>query len=104
MPANINYFRISEPRIGNLDAGVSILGLGWSNVYRAVNYDDIIAHMPFQWLVRRHHRREGWILADGTSVVTCGDGNSTDNENKNCLTSVGGTSISSHGVNFRSNC
>ncbi|KAI8803341.1 Alpha/Beta hydrolase protein, partial [Cladochytrium replicatum] len=72
-PANINVFTIGEPRIGNNDAGVWITGLGWSSVYRAVNYDDIVPHLPYQWLGFRHHRREWWILADGTSVVTCDD-------------------------------
>ncbi|KAI8806179.1 Alpha/Beta hydrolase protein [Cladochytrium replicatum] len=98
--SNIRVFTYGEPRIGNNAAGVWITGRGWAGVYRGVNYDDIVPHLPYQWMGFRHHRREWWILSGGTNVVTCNDVNASDNEDSDCLNSIVFASTSAHGLYF----
>ncbi|KAI8320372.1 alpha/beta-hydrolase [Martensiomyces pterosporus] len=83
----IHIYTYGMPRIGN-DAwadGVDSLGL---SIYRIVYENDIVPHIPFQWLGYKHFAQEVWVHDNRT--IFCG----RDGESPSCSSQVPLTSYS----------
>ncbi|KAJ1733632.1 hypothetical protein LPJ61_001466 [Coemansia biformis] len=64
-----HIYTYGMPRIGNSDWADSVEGLGIP-VYRVVYENDMVVHIPFQWLGYTHFAQEVWIHRNRT--VFCG--------------------------------
>ncbi|KAI8805412.1 Alpha/Beta hydrolase protein [Cladochytrium replicatum] len=106
--SKIRLFSQGEPRMANPAGSAWISKQGWAGSYRLVNYDDIVPHLPPSWFNFRHHTREYWVLKDGSTVATCDDVTTSDNEDTNCLNTIAFTSSTAHnlylGVPMGSGC
>ncbi|KAI9357062.1 Alpha/Beta hydrolase protein [Zopfochytrium polystomum] len=98
IPASkITITTVGEPRIGNDKFNNYFTGLGFAAYRRAVNYNDIVPHLPPLLLGFNHHVTEAWIDSAGDSVYC--DDPSNNGEDTNCANTIPPwVSTSAHGV------
>ncbi|KAI9357061.1 Alpha/Beta hydrolase protein [Zopfochytrium polystomum] len=80
--SNIVLSTVGEPRIGNTDFSNYVISLNFGVHRRAVNYNDIVPHLPPSSFSFAHRLSEEWIDSASDSVY-CDDG-SNSGEDTNC--------------------
>ncbi|KAI9506181.1 Alpha/Beta hydrolase protein, partial [Coemansia spiralis] len=77
----VHIYTYGMPRIGNQAWADSVNGLGIP-IYRVIYENDLVPHIPFQWLGYQHFSQEVWIHNNRT--IFCG----LDSEPVMCSASV----------------
>ncbi|KAJ3173815.1 hypothetical protein HK101_011026 [Irineochytrium annulatum] len=70
---SIGLYTMGEPRVGNKAWYSFYSGLNLKGVYRGVNYNDIVPHLPPEFMSFNHHAQERWVDAGGV-LDDCDDG------------------------------
>ncbi|ORY43600.1 alpha/beta-hydrolase [Rhizoclosmatium globosum] len=87
VPASkVSVINIGEPRTGNTAFYQYVLGRGFKQVSRVVNYADIVPHFPLNSWGYTHHTQEHWVDWYG-DLVYCDDV-SNNGEDDNCANTM----------------
>ncbi|KAJ3414304.1 hypothetical protein HDV05_006753 [Chytridiales sp. JEL 0842] len=71
-PNRVLIYTHGAPRVGNDPFYLYLKSFGFQNVYRGVNYNDIVPHLPPTLINFNHILNEQWINFKG-SIVVCDD-------------------------------
>ncbi|KAJ3327128.1 hypothetical protein HDU76_012343 [Blyttiomyces sp. JEL0837] len=70
------------PRIGNKDFSDFVTSVGFASVVRTVNQNDLVPHLPFEFMGFNHFAGERWINRN-QQIVSCDDA-AHGGEDTNC--------------------
>ncbi|ORY41082.1 alpha/beta-hydrolase, partial [Rhizoclosmatium globosum] len=87
VPASqVSVINMGEPRTGNTAFYQYVLGRGFKQVSRVVNYSDIVPHFPLNSWGYTHHTQEHWV--DWYSDLVYCDDVSHNGEDTNCANTM----------------
>ncbi|KAJ3127728.1 hypothetical protein HK100_009570 [Physocladia obscura] len=84
--ASTSVIDFGEPRVGNSAFYSYVLSLGFQQLSRVVNYNDIVPHFPLESWGFNHHTQEQWVDS-ASNLVYCNDV-SNGGEDTNCANTV----------------
>ncbi|KAI9341766.1 Alpha/Beta hydrolase protein [Zopfochytrium polystomum] len=70
-PSRVALATVGEPRVGNAAFAARVATRGFSRAVRAVNYNDLVPHLPPAAAGFRHRPAEAWVDAAGRVVGAC---------------------------------